>query len=195
MAPRLRWGASCVLAFVFVSSTAQAQHVPPAAYQWAARIAGIPPSVLFAVALQESGTPLHGRVIPWPWTLNIAGTPSRYANRAQACSVLERALKQVPATRVDVGLGQVNVGYHGYRVKRPCELLEPQQNLATAATILSEQHEAGDDWLVAVGRYHRPAGGEPAARYRRSVRQHLLTVLGTRDAPIPSEVPPHELNR
>jgi hypothetical protein len=32
--------------------------------------------------------------------------------------------------------------------------------------------------MVAIGRYHRPAGGEPAARYRRSVHRHLARVLG-----------------
>ena len=55
----------------------------------------------------------------------------------------------------------------------PCELLDPYRNLAIAATILREHHEPGEDWLLAVGRYHRPAGGDPAARYRRSVLQHL----------------------
>jgi len=39
--------------------------------------------------------------------------------------------------------------------------------------------------MVAIGRYHRPAGGEPAARYRRSVHRHLARVLGT-DAPVSS---------
>ncbi|HBP2253636.1 TPA: lytic transglycosylase domain-containing protein, partial [Pseudomonas aeruginosa] len=37
-----------------------------------------------------------------------------------------------------------------------------------------------EDWLLAIGRYHRPAGGEPAVRYRRSVSRHLARVQGTR---------------
>ncbi|WP_437610035.1 hypothetical protein [Erwinia sp. V71] len=32
--------------------------------------------------------------------------------------------------------------------------------------------------MLAIGRYHRPAGGAPAARYRRSVSQHLARVIG-----------------
>ena len=59
-----------------------------------------------------------------------------------------------------------------------CDLLDPYRNLAIAAEILQEQHTPGEDWLVAIGRYHRPAGGAPAARYRRSVHQHLTRVLG-----------------
>lgn len=155
----------------------QAQEHPPAAYQLAATSADVPPFVLFAVALQESGIRLHGRHIPWPWTLNVAGEPRRFQNRAAACADLRHALVGTPATRIDVGLAQVNAGYHAHRITHACELLDPYRNLQIAATILREQHIAGEDWLLAVGRYHRPAGGPPAARYRQSVHQHLLRVV------------------
>jgi len=160
------------------ASAAPAQEVPPPAYQLAAQQAGVPSPVLYAVALQESGARLRGRLIPWPWTLNVAGRPERYATRVEACAGLRRALARTPASRVDAGLGQVNLGYHAHRYVQPCELLDPYRNLAIAAEILKEQHTPGEDWLVAIGRYHRPAGGEPAARYRRSVHQHLARVLG-----------------
>lgn len=157
---------------------ASAQEVPPPAYQLAAQRAGIPSTVLFAVALQESGTRLHGRLIPWPWTLNVAGRAERYATWAEACAALHRALARTPARRIDAGLGQVNLGYHAHRYEHPCELLDPYRNLAIAAEILLKQHTPGEDWMVAIGRYHRPAGGEPAARYRRSVHRLLARVLG-----------------
>lgn len=155
-----------------------AQEVPPPAYQRAAQRADIPSAVLYAVALQESGVILRGRLVPWPWTLNVAGTPRRYATRASACAGLRQSLVSTPAQRIDVGLGQVNLGYHAHRYVQACELLDPYRNLAVAADILREQHTAGEDWLLAIGRYHRPAGGEPAARYRRSVRRHLTRVIG-----------------
>ncbi|EPN9802958.1 lytic transglycosylase [Pseudomonas aeruginosa] len=157
---------------------AQAQELPPPAYQIAAQKAGVPSPVLFAVALQESGTKLRGRLIPWPWTLNVAGQSERYATRAEACSGLRRALARAPASRIDAGLGQVNLGYQAHRYAVPCELLDPYRNLAIAADILREQHLPGENWLLAIGRYHRPAGGEAAARYRRSVHRHLTRVLG-----------------
>ncbi|MCY1302834.1 hypothetical protein D9M70_525160 [compost metagenome] len=75
-----------------------------------------------------------------------------------------------------MGLGQINLGYQRHRYHRPCELLAPYRNLVIAANILREQHAPGQDWLITVGRYHRPAGGAPAARYRRSVGQHLARV-------------------
>lgn len=181
---RLRRAAAlCLLCLAAWVAAAEAQDVPPPAYQLAAREAGIPSAVLYAVALQESGVALRGRLVPWPWTLNVAGQARRFQTREAACANLRRALREVPRTRVDVGLGQINVGYQAHRFDHPCDLLDPYRNLAIAATILHEHHTPGDDWLLAIGRYHRPAGGAPAARYRRSVHQHLARVEGR---PVPA---------
>lgn len=163
---------------------AHAGEVPPPAYQIAARQAGVPSPVLFAMALQESGAQLRGRLIPWPWTLNVADRSERYATRGEACVGIHRALASVPANRIDVGLVQINLGYHANRYVAPCDLLDPYANLATAAQILREHHTAGEDWLLAIGRYHRPAGGEPAARYRRGVGRYLARVLADSRLPV-----------
>ena len=82
-------------------------------------------------------------------------------------------------THIDAGLGQINVGYHAHRFVHPCDLLDPYRNLAIAATILREHHTPGEEWLLAIGRYHRPAGGAPAARYRHSVHRHPERVHGS----------------
>lgn len=166
-----------MLAAGLYAGTAHAQEVPPPAYQLAAQRAGIPSAVLYAVALQESGLQRNGRLVPWPWTLNIAGQPLRFATRADACAGLQQAMRATSHTRIDVGLGQINLGYHQHRYTSACDLLDPYRNLAIAAEILKEQHTPGEDWLLAIGRYHRPAGGEPAARYRRSVERHLVRVM------------------
>ena len=86
----------------------------------------------------------------------------RYATRAEACSGLQQAMRTTPHTRIDAGLGQINLGYHKHRFTSACDLLDPYRNLAIAAEILQEQHTPGEDWLLAIGRYHRPAGGAPA---------------------------------
>lgn len=96
----------------------------PLAYQVTARLGAVPDRILFAVALQESGSVRTGKLLPWPWTLNVAGEPRRYATRRQTCSALMDALRQLPARRVDVGLCQINVGYHGNRVAHPCDLID-----------------------------------------------------------------------
>ena len=169
-----------VLAAALYVCATHAQEVPPPAYQLAAQRAGIPSTVLYAVALQESGVRRNGRIVPWPWSLNVAGQSHRYATRADACAGLQQAIRATPHTRIDAGLGQINLGYHQQRYSTACDLLDPYRNLAIAAEILHEQHTPGEDWLLAIGRYHRPAGCEPAARYRRSVSRHLARVQGAR---------------
>ncbi|ASA15355.1 TPA: transglycosylase SLT domain-containing protein [Stenotrophomonas maltophilia] len=167
-----------VLATGLCACAVHAQEIPPPAYQLAAQQAGIPSTVLYAVALQESGVRRNGRIVPWPWSLNVAGQSRRFATRADACSGLQQAMRTTPHTRIDAGLVQINLGYHKHRFTSACDLLDPYRNLAIAAEILNEQHTSGEDWLLAIGRYHRPAGGEPAARYRRSVSRHLARVQG-----------------
>lgn len=167
-----------VLAIGVYACAAHAQEVPPPAYQLAAQRAGIPSLVLYAVALQESGIRRNGRIVPWPWSLNVAGKSRRFATRADACAGLQQAMRATPLKRIDAGLVQINLGYQHHRYTHACDLLDPYRNLAIAADILKEQHIPGGDWLLTIGRYHRPAGGEPAARYRRSVSHHLARVQG-----------------
>lgn len=179
MATRVSLRIACAAALAMAPPLAGAQHVPPPAYQAAARAADVPVLVLYAVALQESGWTWLDRFVPWPWTLNIAGEPHRFNTRAQACAMLKQALRQFPARRVDVGLGQLNVGFQGHRVSHPCELLDPYRNLKIAATILREHHTPGADWLVAAGRYHRPKGGALASQYRERIDRHLIRLSET----------------
>lgn len=166
-----------LLALASVATWAQPQ-LPPPAYQLAARQAGVPSLVLYAIALQESGRRWQGRSVPWPWTLNVAGEAKRFANRHTACTSLLHAMDTTPDRKIDVGLGQINLGYHRHRVTHPCDLLDPYQNLAIAAAILVEQRAAAPDWPAAIGRYHRPAGGALAARYQRLVQAHLDRLQG-----------------
>jgi hypothetical protein len=161
------------LALMLAMLAAQAEELPPPAYQLAAHDADIPSTVLFAIALQESGLRVRGRLLPWPWTLNIAGTSYRFATRQAACHALLQALAQHDAKRVDAGLGQTNLGYHGQGFSSPCEALDPDRNLAVTAALLQEHHAATGDWVLAAGRYHRPAGGTPAARYRAGFSRQL----------------------
>jgi hypothetical protein len=171
-----------LVAMGVLSATVQSA-TPPEAYQRAARAAAMPAVVLYDVALQESGIPLRGRTVPWPWTLNIAGAPNYYLTRAQACNALRDALRRVAPVRIDAGLAQLNLGYQRRYYRQPCELLDPYRNLAVAASILRGHYRPGEDWLAAVGRYHRPAGGELAALYRNRVSLHLAKLTDERSSP------------
>jgi hypothetical protein len=114
---------------------------------------------------------------PWPWTLNIAGEAWRFADRETACFALSLAVDAVDPKRIDVGLGQVNIGWHSHRFDYLCEALVPHRNLEVSAKILREHYEVTGDWVSAAGRYHRPAGGAPAARYRLQFKEHAARVL------------------
>lgn len=163
---------------VFCTATTEASEPPPPAYQMIAIPEGVPSEVLYSVALQESGTLVRGRLVPWPWTLNVAGTGYRFATRADACNALLLAIASVGRARVDVGLGQTNMQANGHRYTDPCEGLDPHKNLQVTAQILAEQKAKSENWISAAGRYHRPAGGAPAARYRRAFTEHLSRVTG-----------------
>ncbi|RMN85288.1 hypothetical protein ALQ56_05436, partial [Pseudomonas syringae pv. papulans] len=120
MAASVTWAGLALLCFALKSHAAE---LPPPAYQLAAHAASIPSEVLYSVALQESGAKLRGQLVPWPWTLNVAGAGYRFATRADACTALIIALAQAGPKRVDVGLGQVNMGWNGQRFKssNPCD--------------------------------------------------------------------------
>lgn len=156
-----------------ITPSAVPYAVVPSAYQVAAATAGIPPQLLWALSLQESGWLRQSRVVPWPWTLNIAGVPARFATRAGACRALHQALKKVSPRRIDIGLTQVNWGYHPERFRNPCELLDPYRNLAAASRLLVELHRDGESWVSTAARYHRPARGDEASRYGTSLQLRL----------------------
>lgn len=175
----LRHGLGLWLAFAPVVVWAQI----PETYQRVARQAGVPATVLYAMALQESGISIRKRRLPWPWTLNIAGKGRYFATRGEACQALLSARQHTSAKRIDVGLMQLNLGYQQRHYRQPCDLLDPTRNLTVAASILRQHQRPGENWMPAIGRYHRPAGGLPAARYRRSVSKHLNQLGNGRVSP------------
>ncbi|MFK9903092.1 transglycosylase, partial [Klebsiella pneumoniae] len=78
---------------------------------------------------------------PWPWTLNIKGTGYRYASREQACQALLAAIRRISPKRIDVGLGQINIGWHRAYFASPCDALHPLQNLSLTAQLLRQRYD------------------------------------------------------
>jgi soluble lytic murein transglycosylase-like protein len=126
----------------------------------AARTAGVDESVLYGMAVWESGRLQDGNVTPWPWTLRWEGGSNYYDSREAALIALE-ALLAAGYTNIDVGLMQVNWRYHAERLAAsdPAAMLDPAENLRMGAVILREAlRESGGDITRAVGRYHTPHG-------------------------------------
>lgn len=153
-----------------------ATEIPPPAYQLATHGTGVPSEVLYAIALQESAALIRGVLIPWPWTLNVAGQPHRFAHRETACDALLLAIHAFGAKAVDAGLGQINMGWNSEHFYHPCEALDPYRNLAVVTALLQQHKTSDTTWIDAAGRYHRPAGGPKADRYRKSFANHLTRI-------------------
>lgn len=151
------------------AGTLDAAAAVPQGYRYIAEIEGVPASVLYAVALTESGITLESRKHhPWPWSLNVEGRPFRYRTRIETWRALN-ALLAKGVTRVDIGLMQVNWAYHRNALGDPWKALDPYHNLQVGAAILRAQFLVTGDWWQAVGRYHAPNHAERAYRYRSRV--------------------------
>jgi Transglycosylase SLT domain len=158
-----RLGCAVPLAAALLNTSALA--AVPAGYRQVAQAQGVPATVLYAVALTESGATLaSGERRPWPWTLNVEGRAYRFRTRLEARQALRVFLAR-GITRIDIGLMQVNWAYHKQALGDPWQALDPYHNLAVGASILRAQYRSAGDWWQAVGRYHAPNNAERADRY------------------------------
>ncbi|EBZ5771680.1 transglycosylase [Salmonella enterica subsp. enterica serovar Redlands] len=162
-----------LMALLLPALSVHAAPSVPEGYRQVAQQARVPAELLYAVALTESGSRLPQGIRPWPWTLNVAGRGYRYATRSDACAALQRFVLTTHPKRIDVGPGQINLGWHGQHFATPCDALAPYPNLRLAAQLLRSHYDRWQSWTEAAGRYHHPAGGKPAQRYRTLVLRHL----------------------
>ena len=142
----------------------------PVGYRTIAAKRGIPYTVLYAVALTESGKQVRPTDVyrPWPWTLNIGGRGYFFESRLAAWQAVTASI-QAGQRSIDIGLMKVNWRYHQKRLGTPWQALDPYHNLRVGADILQECHTTQQDWWASVGCYHAPANPQRADRYRRRV--------------------------
>jgi hypothetical protein len=119
------------------------------------RAEGIPPGLVHAVALAESGRWLAGRghSHAWPWTVT-AGSESFYLASKQDALRKVRELRAAGRSNIDVGCMQVNLGYHGEAFASLDEALEPASNVAYGARFLKRLRLQTRSWVRATARYH-----------------------------------------
>ncbi len=138
---------------------------------------GIPVKVLHGIALVESGKKWSdGTFRPWPWTLNSPARGAQFFNSYQAAEKGLNELLQQGVTNVDIGMMQINCGYHCARVKKPSDLLDPKVNIRVASKILSEVHSIRGDVASAVGAYHaglHPSREKRSLWYQNAVAQRV----------------------
>ena len=162
-----------------------ALDIPPA-YRDAARSAGVPADIFYAITLQESQAPISAdKHRPWPWTLNIAGKGHYYRSHNDALRALERYIASGKCN-VDIGLGQIHWCAHAKSFPDgPAQALHPYNNLSYAAKVLKSEHRTvikkklgSNSWWIAVGRYHAPNNLKLAKAYRMKVYKKWLKLKG-----------------
>ena len=157
-----------------VSSTAAwSGETVPGGYRAIAAEYEIPYTILYAIALAESGRGLNDNRIrrPWPWTLNVAGRGYYYSSREAAWNALNRYIAHGEQS-IDIGLMQVNWKYHKGKLGDTWRALDPYHNLRIAAMILLDCFHKRRDWWASVGCYHSPANALRAQGYQLRVVGH-----------------------
>lgn len=139
------------------------------------RTAPVPPQLLSAIARTESGRPMGGRAVAWPWTLNVAGTGHFYASATEAISAVE-TFRAAGVQSIDVGCMQVNLQHHPSAFPSLHAALDPQTNVAYAARFLSSLHGELGTWPQAAAAYHSRTPERAAVYGQRVMRAWPLAV-------------------
>jgi hypothetical protein len=119
------------------------------------RAHGIPPGLVEAVALAESGRWFadEGTTRPWPWTVTAGPDSFFFPSKPEALRKVEQ-LRSEGRSNIDVGCMQINLGYHGHAFASVAEALEPAANVAYGAQFLRQLREETRSWARATARYH-----------------------------------------
>ncbi|CBL45402.1 Lytic transglycosylase, catalytic [gamma proteobacterium HdN1] len=158
---------------LLLTVSAYADAGVPAAYQAVASQYGVPPEVLYAIALTESRHTVSGLVRPWPWTANVEGKPYFFASRTEMSAFLTGLLRR-GNRKFDVGLMQISWRHHGHRFRSVDEAIDPLTNLQAGAAYLR--------YLIkrrgvenAIGMYHTGEAGpmDRQRHYRKLVYASL----------------------
>jgi hypothetical protein len=116
---------------------------------------GLPPGLLLAIALVESGRahPATGRVEPWPWAYNAAGEGRLPPTRGVARAEVE-ARQAAGVRSIDVGCMQVNLAHHPDAFPSLDRAFDPETNVRYAARFLRSLYARSGDWPQAIAGYH-----------------------------------------
>ena len=180
--PAARAMVAATILLMMATATAMAHNVEPApvdernvqtlCHQTAARMEleyKLPPQLLSAIALAESGRwdRERGTTYAWPWTVVAQGRSYYLSSRQRAIELIYK-LRARGVRSIDVGCMQVNLRYHGAAFPTVEEAIDPATNIAYAAVFLRSLHGRTHSWSESVGLYHSAtaARGDP---YRAKV--------------------------
>lgn len=129
----------------------------------------LPAQLLRSIAVVESGRtdPTNGRMLPWPWTINVAGTGYVYASRDEAVAAV-REFQARGVKSIDVGCAQVNLMYHPNAFATLEAAFDPPANAEYAGRFLKSLYAGTGNWPLAAAAYHSQTT-ERGQNYARKV--------------------------
>ncbi|MBB5515241.1 hypothetical protein FHS89_001251 [Rubricella aquisinus] len=146
---------------------------------------GIPPQIMQALTLMETGRSADGRFAPWPWTINVEGHGAWFDSREEALRAA-RAAQAAGQDSFDLGCFQINHRWHGQAFRSFAHMVDPVANADYAARYLLSHYRG--DWVEAAGRYHSRTPkfrDRYAARFER-ILANLPPVAPHSPAPAPA---------
>lgn len=147
---------------------------------------GLPPNLLLAIGLVESGRrdPSTGAVVPWPWAVNDEGRDRYFNSQAEAVAYV-RQTQAGGARSIDVGCFQINLHWHPGAFASLEMAFDPDANARYAGRFLAALALQRGGWDAAVAAYHS-ANAALGTPYRDAV---LAVWGGRRRPPTPGGAP------
>lgn len=143
--------------FCGLSAVSQAATAPACemAGQAAERAYGLPDGLLVAIGRVESGRwdDKAGRVIAWPWVIDVEGEGRFFDDADQAIRSVRRALANGRRS-VDVGCFQINLAWHPNAFVSLDQAFDPTANANYAASFLASIYARLGSWPDSVAAYH-----------------------------------------
>ena len=118
-----------------------------------ARRGGVPPEILHAISLTETGRNTGGTLRPWPWAINREGKGFWFDTREEALEFGRRSLAEGRKS-FDVGCTQINYRWHGHAFTSLEQMFDPEATATYAAQFLRTLYEERGSWSEAAGAYH-----------------------------------------
>ncbi|WP_347268733.1 hypothetical protein [Paracoccus sp. (in: a-proteobacteria)] len=144
----------CILALTGLRAAAlPAAEVCEWAAAQAAEEAGVPPEILGALTLTETGRRMEGVVRPWAWSANAEGEGTWFDDPVSAIAFAEDRVAQ-GRTNVDIGCFQLNYRWHGGNFASVAQMFDPLANARYAAGFVRRLYAETGDWRTAAGAFH-----------------------------------------
>jgi hypothetical protein len=149
--------AACCLTFCgfvqssYAKSTVDCEQAGAAAEQ---RF-GLPQGLLLAIGRIESGRwdAGQGRMIPWPWSIDVDGESQTFGNSHDAVNAT-RTAQLAGRHSIDVGCFQISLLHHPDAFADLDQAFDPQANALYAARFLATLQVRLGNWNDAVAAYH-----------------------------------------